>query len=108
MRVYILNGPLVSAALGSQQKGKLGSTVAIGLKYKANTYTHTHTHCNEQVMLRHRLLKSVIIINLSLHLSPLPLISISLPSLFLFFPAYISEQASGNPSLSIGGNEFID
>lgn len=84
--VYILNGPLVSAVLGFLHEGKLGSKVAIGLCWKCMANTDTHSHCNEQVMLRHRLLKSVIIINLAPHLS------IFLPSVFPFFPLYIRHQ----------------
>ena len=45
--VYILNGPLASAVLGSPHTGKLGSTAAaVGLRWKceADTHTHTHTH----------------------------------------------------------------
>lgn len=84
--VYILNGPLVSAVLGFLHKGKLGSKVAIGLSWKRMAKTHTCSHRNEQVMLRHRLLKSVIIINLALHLSP------SFPSPFPLSSLFFSSR----------------
>lgn len=89
--VYILNGPLVSVVLGFLQKEKLGKLCGYRAALKVwGQHTHTHTdllsltHCNEQVMLRHRLLKSVIIINLSLHLSLSPHLHLA-SSPFLFF-----------------------
>ncbi len=109
--VYVINGPLVSAVLGFLQKGEAGEHCgyrAVLEVWGRHTHTHILTHCNEQVMLRHRLLKSVIIINLSLHLSLSPSSPSPFPLSFFFFPVYISEQAWGNPSLSTGGNEFID
>lgn len=87
------------------EAGEQSSYRAVLKVYGQDTHMHTCSHRNEQVMLRHRLLKSVIIINLALHHSP------SSPSPFplsFFLSLNISEQASGNPSLSTRGNEFID
>lgn len=101
--VYILNGPLVLAVGGSGQMGKLASTALdAGLFGKARGSDCYSTLCNEQVMLTHKLLKSVIIINLSppLHHN---LISSSVISSSV---VYISEETSGNLLFRTGVNEF--
>lgn len=93
----------MSAVGGSGQMGKLASAALdAGLFGIAGGWDSYSTHCNEQVMLTHKLLKSVIIINLSppLHHN---LISISLSSSSV---VYISEETSGNLLFRIRVNEF--
>lgn len=71
------------------------------MESKTLSLTCTHsTQLNEQVMLKHKLIKSVIIINLSPPLHGMP--SPSLP----FSLSTSSEQTALNPLLGTGGNEF--
>lgn len=88
---------------GSGQMGKLASSALdAGLFGKARGWDCYKTHCNEQVMLTHKLVKSVIIINLS------PPLHHKLISSFLSSSSvvYISEGTSGNLLFRTGVNEF--
>lgn len=83
--------------------GKLASTALdAGLFGKARGSDCYSTLCNEQVMLTHKLLKSVIIINLS------PPLHHNLISSSVIFSSvvYISEETSGNLLFRTGVNEF--